>query len=110
MGSDAQALTLPDNKMQETSMDISLSEGPLNLKDKTAVVTGAGAGIGQAIAQLFARAGAKVVAADINADAAESTAHSIREAGGQAVAAVADVSQDVQVVAMLDRAIVEFGS
>jgi NAD(P)-dependent dehydrogenase (short-subunit alcohol dehydrogenase family) len=91
-------------------MDKSLSEGPLNLKDKTAVVTGAGAGIGQAIAQLFARAGAKVVVADINADAAESTAHAIREAGGQAVAAVADVSQDAQVAAMLDRAISEFGS
>jgi NAD(P)-dependent dehydrogenase (short-subunit alcohol dehydrogenase family) len=86
----------------------SISEGPLSLKDKTAVVTGAGAGIGQAIAQLIAQAGAKVVVADINADAAVSVAHAIREAGGKAVAAVADVSQDVQVAAMLDRALGEF--
>jgi NAD(P)-dependent dehydrogenase (short-subunit alcohol dehydrogenase family) len=91
-------------------MDTQIGEGPLSLKDKTAVVTGAGAGIGQAIALLFARAGAKVVVADINADAAESVAHAIREAGGKAAAAAADVSQDVQVAAMLDRALGEFGS
>ena len=46
-------------------MDKSLSEGPLNLKDKTAVITGAGAGIGQAIAPLFARAGAQVIRAHV---------------------------------------------
>ncbi len=90
--------------------DNTLSQGPLSLLDKTAVVTGAGAGIGQAIAQIFARAGAKVVVADIQADAAESTAAAIRSSGGQALALVVDVSQDLQVAAMLDRAIAEFGS
>jgi NAD(P)-dependent dehydrogenase (short-subunit alcohol dehydrogenase family) len=86
------------------------SSGPLSLAGKTAVITGAGAGIGRAIAELFARAGAKVVVADIDADAAETAALGIRAAGGQALAAAADVSQDVQVAAMLDLALDEFGS
>lgn len=91
-------------------MDPQLSEGPFGLKDRTALVTGAAAGIGQAIALLFARAGARVVVADIAGDAAESTAHAIREAGGQAVAAVADVSQEAAVVALMESTTAAFGS
>ena len=90
--------------------DKTLSDGPLSLAGKTAVITGAGAGIGRAIAELFSRAGARVVVADIQADAAETTASGIRAAGGQAVAAVVDVSQDTQVAAMLDLALSEFGT
>jgi NAD(P)-dependent dehydrogenase (short-subunit alcohol dehydrogenase family) len=90
--------------------NLSLSQGPLSLSGKTAVITGAGAGIGQAIAELFAQAGAKVVVADVNAEGAERVAAGIREAGGQALAAVADVSQDTQVAAMLDQAIAGFGT
>lgn len=91
-------------------MDSTLSDTPFSLKDKTAVVTGAGAGIGQAIAQLFARAGARVVVADVNGDGAQSTAHAIRSEGGHAVAVVADVSQEPAVAALMDRALQEFGS
>src|SRR5205814_6215278 len=85
-------------------MDKSLSEGPFGLKDRTAVVTGAAAGIGQAIALLFARAGARIVVADVNGDAAENTAHAIREEGGQALAVMADVSQEAAVAQLMDRA------
>ena len=90
--------------------DKSLRQGPFSLEGKTAVITGGGAGIGRAIAELFAEAGAKVVVADIDAATAEDAARSICASWGEAVAAVADVSQDEQVGTMLDTALSRFGS
>ena len=60
-----------------------------SLKDKHAVVTGAGSGIGKAVAILLAKQGATVYVADINAQQAEETA---REIGSNAIAKTADVS------------------
>ena len=64
------------------------------LKDKVAVVTGAGGGIGKGIALLFARHGAKVVVNDLGSavtgegkdqKAADTVVEQIRSAGGTAV-------------------------
>ena len=45
----------------------------MRLKDKVAVVTGAGQGMGRAIAQCFAREGATVVAIDLHLEGAQQT-------------------------------------
>lgn len=64
---------------------------------RTAVVTGGGCGMGQATSLRLARDGMSVGVLDINRDAAESVAQTINNAGGQAVAVVADVSDEGQV-------------
>jgi 3-oxoacyl-[acyl-carrier protein] reductase len=61
------------------------------LHGKVAIVTGGAAGIGEAIALLFGELGVKVVVLDKDADPAENVAGRIRQAGGIAFAAVADV-------------------
>lgn len=62
------------------------------LRDKVAVVTGAGPGIGRAIAQLFAQEGARVTLVDIQTRAAEETAAAIRQGGGEALVVRGDAS------------------
>jgi NAD(P)-dependent dehydrogenase (short-subunit alcohol dehydrogenase family) len=62
------------------------------LTGKVAVVTGGGSGIGAAIATLFARQGATVALIDRDASAAETTARTIRDAGGRASALQCDVA------------------
>jgi NAD(P)-dependent dehydrogenase (short-subunit alcohol dehydrogenase family) len=64
------------------------------LKDRIAVVTGAGSGIGRAGAVIMAREGAMVVVADRDEAAGEATAADIRVAGGRAEAVATDVSDD----------------
>ena len=68
-------------------------------QDKVAVVTGASSGIGRATATAFAREGCRVVLANRRVEAGETTAQTIKEAGGDAVFMRTDVTkpQDVQV-------------
>ena len=82
------------------------------VKDKVAVVTGAGGGIGKGIALLLAKYGAKVVVNDIGVnehgqDSAEAVVAEIREAGGQAVAnqdSVSDAGRQI-----VQQAVDEYG-
>jgi len=57
------------------------SGGEPMLKDKIAIVTGAGRGIGQEIALAMAQAGAKVVLSDISLDFLQETESKIKELG-----------------------------
>jgi len=82
----------------------------MNLKDKTAIVTGGARGIGRAIVHRLAEAGADVVIGDFRRDEAEATASEIQKTTGRQVRAVrADVTDLKQVEALRDAALQAFG-
>lgn len=64
----------------------------LDLKGKTVLITGAGSGMGQHMALGFAAEGARVAVNDINANGVAKTLAMLREAGGEAVDATADIT------------------
>ncbi len=74
------------------------------LKDKVAIITGAGHGIGRALSLGLAEEGAKVGAADIDAPEAQETARLVREKGGQAVSFTVDVSLESSTLQMAREA------
>lgn len=80
------------------------------LAGKVAIVTGAGSGMGAAAARALAAAGARVVATDLDRAATEATAASIAEAGGEALAIVADVAKPDDVNRMVAAAAERFGT
>lgn len=73
----------------------------MRLKDKIAVITGAGAGIGRAAALLFAREGAKVVCADLNEETTCSVVAEISAAGGDALFVRTDAADSDSVAALV---------
>ncbi|MGC9346758.1 MAG: SDR family NAD(P)-dependent oxidoreductase, partial [Anaerolineae bacterium] len=76
------------------------------LQDKIAVVTGGAQGLGAAICRRLADEGAHIVVADINLEGAQETAATIEEVTGRrAIAVKADVTQEDDVAAMIDRTI-----
>jgi NAD(P)-dependent dehydrogenase (short-subunit alcohol dehydrogenase family) len=81
----------------------------MRLENKVALITGAGSGIGRESALLFAREGARIVVADVNDKAGEAVAAEIRQAGGQAVYAHADVSKPAEAESMIRAAEESYG-
>ncbi len=82
----------------------------MRLEHKVAIITGAASGIGRASAQACARQGARIIAGDIEHEAAEQTAQAIRQAGGEAISVMADVSRSEDVQRMVRQAIEAFGA
>jgi NAD(P)-dependent dehydrogenase (short-subunit alcohol dehydrogenase family) len=73
------------------------------LKDRVAIVTGAGAGLGRSHALLLARYGARVVVNDLG-DGAEAVVAEITASGGEAIAATGSVTDEAAVAAMVAAA------
>lgn len=81
----------------------------MRLKDKVAIITGAGRGIGQATAFKFAREGAKVMVCDIKQDWIDDTVAQIKAGGGEAIGAVADVRVMQSLESMVKATVDQWG-
>jgi NAD(P)-dependent dehydrogenase (short-subunit alcohol dehydrogenase family) len=79
------------------------------LEDKVALVTGGAAGIGRAIAETFAREGARVIIADRDDEAARAVAEAITKSNGAAMAHRVDVTDTVEVKALMASLSEAFG-
>jgi NAD(P)-dependent dehydrogenase (short-subunit alcohol dehydrogenase family) len=81
----------------------------MRLRDKVALITGAGTGIGEAIAHKFAREGARLLLNGLPDDPVPDVAAAIVAAGGQSEVYLGDVSEPVAARACVDLAIGRFG-
>jgi len=79
------------------------------LKDKVAVITGAGGGIGRGVARCFAREGAAVLIAEIDEASGMAVERELKELGGRAHFLRTDVTRKGDVVASVEAAAERFG-
>ncbi|MCR2807808.1 SDR family oxidoreductase [Paenibacillus soyae] len=79
------------------------------VKDKVAVITGAGSGIGRAAALKLAQHGAKIVLVDLINERSEKVEEAINEMGGEAIFADTDVSDPARVEQAMKKAAERFG-
>lgn len=79
------------------------------LKDKVAIVTGAGRGLGKAFALKYAEEGAKLFLPDISLERAEKTAEEIRSMDGEAVTVRTDISDETDTQAMAEKVMQAYG-
>jgi 3-oxoacyl-[acyl-carrier protein] reductase len=74
----------------------------MRLKDKIALITGAGGGIGSVTAKLFAQEGATVILSDINEEGCKKILKEIVEKGGKTDMVLADVTKEQDIVNMFN--------
>lgn len=82
----------------------------MELKGKTAIVTGSARGIGEGIALVLAREGANVVVNSRKVKDCEVVVQKIVSSGGKAIAIGGDVSEKADVVAMVSETIKQLGA
>ena len=81
----------------------------MHFTTQSVIITGASSGIGKATALEFAKRGAKVVVSDINEVAGQATKEEIIALGGQAIFVKTDVSNALEVEALIAKCIEEYG-
>jgi len=81
----------------------------LRLKNKIALITGAGSGIGRTTAIRFAKEGAVVIVNDRDTEKGQSVVAEIKEQGGTAMFLIADVTSAESVLSMVEQAIASYG-
>lgn len=79
------------------------------LDGKVSVITGASTGIGKAVAEAFCSEGGKIVLAARNRDKLETVAEELRSRGATALAVPTDISREAQVVALFEKAMLQYG-
>jgi len=82
----------------------------MQLREKIAIVTGAGRGIGRAIALTYAKEGASVAIAERNLSDAQQVAAEIQALGRQAIAIETDVTSEASVASMVQQTLERFGT
>lgn len=80
----------------------------MRLRDKVALITGAGRGIGRAIAIAFAQEGADIAVADLNKEDAENTCADIEALGRKSLALLVDVSDYAKVEEAINKILDKF--
>lgn len=75
----------------------------MRLKNKVALITGAGSGIGKETAMLFAKEGASVVVVDLKESNAQETAKIIETSGGDSTSIAIDVTKNSDCIAMIEK-------
>lgn len=81
----------------------------MRLQNKVALITGGGTGIGQGIASLFAKEGAYVALCGRRKEPLEETVKHIRNAGGEAIYSIADVSSREQIQESVHTTLMQWG-